>query len=974
MAITASESTGTVTLTIDGREVTAPEGATIWQAAKAAGIDIPVLCHDERFDPVGVCRICVVDVGAPAFAASCVRACESGMQVKTGTPEVERSRAVLTRLLLSDQPARERDPKQTTIGDNELLTLADRYMVSQDDGLPCGSGRGADLSSPVIAVDHDACILCDRCVRACDDIQGNDVIGRSGKGFGTHIAFDLSDPMGASSCVSCGECVAACPTGALTNKPIRNIPIRPRTELDAVDTVCPYCGVGCALTYYVDREQGAIAYAEGREQPGSHARLCVKGRYGWDYAASPQRLTVPLIRREESYPKGALSAEVRGDMAGGGEANDHGVPPGGGGPGGNSQKEKRKGGKRGRKPGGLVDYAEVLPHFREATWEEALDLVARRLSEIYVAGGPGAIAGFGSAKCSNEEAYLFQKLIRTGFHTNNIDHCTRLCHASSVSALFEGIGSGAVSTTYGDVINAEVAIITGSNAPSNHPVASSFFKQARRKGTTIIYVDPRADKMADHADIFCQLKPGTDVAFYNGVMHEVIRLGLTDDAFIASRTSNYEALARTVADYPPERAEQITGVPADLIRRVARVWGEARSGIIYWGMGISQHTTGTDNARCLIAMCGITGNIGKPGAGLHPLRGQNNVQGASDMGLIPMFYPDYAKADDPDVKARFEQAWGASDLDPKKGLTVTEIIGSALKGGVRGMYMLGENPFLSDPNINKVRKALSALEFLVVQDIFLTETAEFADVILPASSYLEKDGTYTNTDRRVQLGRKVLATPGQARVDWEVVQDIANRLGLDWRYETPRDVFEEMVSVIPSYQNLSYDNLGLTGKLYPNPDPERSDGTVVMFTEKFKTDDGLAHLVPAEWLPAKELPDERYPFVLNTGRMLEHWHTGSMTRRSYALDAIAPKALVFIHPDDAARLGLADGELARVSSRRGTIELEAKVSHREAPGNVFIPFHFREAAANLLTIDEIDPFGKIPEFKFCAVQIERADG
>src|SRR5690349_5824102 len=875
-------------------------------------------------------------------------------------------------MLLSDQPARADDAKQAKTGDNELLALADRFGVAQasasQDGLPRASGRGTDVSSPVIAVDHDSCILCDRCVRACDDIQGNDVIGRSGKGYDTRIAFDLNDLMGSTSCVSCGECVAACPTGALTNKPIRNISIRPRAELDAVDTVCPYCGVGCALTYYVDREQNAISFAEGREQPGSHGRLCVKGRYGWDYAASPQRLTVPLIRREESYPKGALSADVRGDMDNGGEANDHGMTNDG------NPRGKRKGGKRGRNPGGLVDYDEGLPHFREATWEEALDLVARRLTEVYADGGPGAIAGFGSAKCSNEEAYLFQKLIRTGFHTNNVDHCTRLCHASSVAALFEGIGSGAVSTTYGDVVNADVAIVTGSNPTANHPVASSFFKQARRNGTTIIYIDPRADKMSDHADIFCQLKPGTDVAFYNGIMHEVIRLGLTDREFITSRTSNYDALAATVADYPPERAEQITGVPADVIRRVARAWGEARAGVIFWGMGISQHTTGTDNARCLIAMCAITGNVGKPGSGLHPLRGQNNVQGASDMGLIPMFYPDYKKADDPDVRSRFEGLWDTPDLDPKRGLTVTEIIGSALKGGVRAMYMMGENPFLSDPNINKIRKALSALEFLVVQDIFLTETAEFADVILPASSYLEKDGTYTNTDRRVQLGRKVLDPPGQARVDWEVVQDIANRIGLGWNYTSARDIFEEMVSVIPSYKNLTYDNLGLTGKLYPNPDPERSDGTVVMFTEKFNTNDGLAHLVPAEWLPARELPNGEYPFVLNTGRMLEHWHTGSMTRRSYALDAIAPKALVFIHPDDAASLGLGDGEMARVSYRRGTIELAVKVSHREARGNCFIPFHFREAAANLLTIDEIDPFGKIPEFKFCAVRIEKAHG
>jgi formate dehydrogenase major subunit len=990
MVIHAPAKAGTVTLTIDGVAVTVPDGTTIWAAAREAGIDIPVLCHDERYDPVGVCRMCVVDVGARAYAAACVRPCEDGMEVKTATPDVERNRATLTELLLADQPARERDPKQTTTGDNELLALADHFGLTGQIDLPAGSGRGADLSNPVIAVDHDACILCDRCVRACDDIQGNDVIGRSGKGYATRIAFDLNDPMGASSCVTCGECVAACPTGALTNKPIRNIPIRPRTELDQVNSVCPYCGVGCALTYHVDRERGAIAFAEGRDQPGSKGRLCVKGRYGWDYAASPQRLTVPLIRRDDAYPKGPLSTDVRGEMNRGEYLDDteeraerrqlsagrnvnatrngrRGNGRTGNGDGGRSEKRRRK-------PGGLVDYDEVLPHFREATWDEALDLVARRLTEIHADGGPGAIAGFGSAKCSNEEAYLFQKLIRTGFHTNNVDHCTRLCHASSVFALFEGIGSGAVSTTYGDVINADVAIVAGSNPTANHPVASSFFKQARRRGTTIIYVDPRADKMADHADIFCQLKPGTDVAFYNGVMHEVIRLGLTDREFIESRTTNYEALAETVRDYPPERAAQITGVDADMIRRVARAWGEAGAGVIFWGMGISQHTTGTDNARCLIAMCAITGNVGRPGSGLHPLRGQNNVQGASDMGLIPMFYPDYKKADDPEVRARFERIWETDNLDPNKGLTVTEIIGSVLKGGVRGMYMLGENPFLSDPNINKVRKALSALDFLVVQDIFLTETAEFADVILPASSYLEKDGTYTNTDRRVQLGRKVLDPPGQARVDWEVVQDIANRIGLGWEYGSPREVFEEIVAVMPNYANLSYDNLGLSGKLYPNPDPEHTDGTVVMFGEKFKTDDGLAHLVPAEWMPAKELPSDEYPVILSTGRLLQHWHTGSMTRRSYALDAISPRPEVYIHPDDAAELGLADGEMARVTSRRGTIVLATRLSYREGRGTCFIPFHFREAAANLLTIDEIDPFGKIPEFKFCAVRIEAAAG
>src|SRR5215211_6650691 len=675
----------TVTCTIDGNEVTVPVGTTIYTAAQSAGIDIPVLCHDERYDPVGVCRVCAVDVGGRVLAAACVRPCEDGMEVKTATAQVEKQRAVLTELLMADQPPVEQDPKETTTGDNMLLELARRYDTGHAERLPQSRGRGLDSSNPVISVNHDACILCDRCVRACDDIQGNDVIGRSGKGYTTRIAFDLNDPMGESTCVTCGECVAACPTGAIVNKPIRDVPIRPRSELRQVDTVCPYCGVGCAISYHVDDERGAISFAEGREQPGSQRRLCVKGRYGWDYAASAQRLTTPLIR--VTYPKAALSSDVRGEG-------------------------------RGRKrPGGIVDYDEVLPHFREASWEEALDVAASSLAAIHAEHGPGAIAGFGSAKCSNEEAYLFQKLIRAGFGTNNVDHCTRLCHASSVAALLEGVGSGAVSTTYGDIVNADVALLAGTNTTANHPVASSFFKQARRRGTKLIVVDPRRERIADHADIFCQIKPGTDVAFYNGVMHEVIRLGLVDRDFIAQRVSNYGELAATVRDYPPERAAQICGVNA---------------GVIYWGMGISQHTTGTDNARCLIAMCSITGHVGKPGTGLHPLRGQNNVQGASDAGLIPMMFPDYQRVDNGSAQEKFRAAWGR-ELDSRPGLTVTEIVGSALKGGVRGMYMMGENPFLSDPNVNKVRKALAALEFLVVQDIFLTETAEFADVVLPAT-------------------------------------------------------------------------------------------------------------------------------------------------------------------------------------------------------------------------------------------------
>ncbi len=927
----------TVALTIDGRPVTAPEGTTIWQAAREAGIEIPALCHDPRLRPVGVCRVCVVDVGERVLAASCVRAVADGMTVATRSEKVERCRKTLTELLLADYPRE--SAREKTTGDDLLLALARRYGLDRErPRLPPGNGRPHDLSSAVIAVDHAACILCDRCIRACDEIQGNDVIGRTGKGYLTRIAFDLDVPMGQSSCVSCGECAAVCPTGALTDKALTG-PLRPPAELESVESVCPYCGVGCAVTVHVDPRKNLIVQVSGRPNPASQGRLCVKGRYGFDYALHPQRLTVPLIRRAEFYPKGALSSEVKGSA-------------------------------REDKPGGVVDYAEVLPAFREATWDEALDLVAGRLRALKEAHGPRALAGFGSAKCSNEEAYLFQKLLRAGLGTNNVDHCTRLCHASSVTALLETIGSGAVTNVFGDVRNADVALVAGSSTTDNHPVAATFIKDAARHGTTLIVVDSRATGISRHAHHFLQIKAGTDVALYNAWMHVLIEEGLVNQDYVKQRTEGFEALRATVERYPPERAAEICGVAAAGIRETARVFGRAKAAIIFWGMGISQHTHGTDNARCLISLALLTGNVGRPGTGLHPLRGQNNVQGASDAGLVPMFYPDYQSVADPAIRRRFEEAWGVR-LDPTSGLTVVEILAAALRKEIRGMYMMGENSFLSDPNINKVRNALAALDFLCVQDIFLTETAEFADVILPATSFFEKTGTYTNTDRRVQIGRKALDPPGQARLDWEIIAEIARRLGYPMAYRDAEQIFAELTALAPSYRGLTYRTLAPHGKLWPCPDPELSDGVQLLFGDGFPTPSGRGKFVPAEYRPAAEVPDPEYPFILNTGRLLEHWHTGSMTRRARALSRLRPEAFCELHPEDLAAAGIQAGAYVTVASRRGSIRLRAHPSTRVAPGTVFIPFHFREAAANALTNDQLDPFSKIPGYKFCAVRIEK---
>jgi formate dehydrogenase major subunit len=829
--------------------------------------------------------------------------------VTSDSPRALHSQKMIVEFLLSDMPERVYKP------DSEL----EQWRRVLDVGKPRFARReqpAADLSHPAMAVNLDACIQCTRCVRACREEQVNDVIGYAYRAAHSSIVFDLHDPMGESTCVACGECVQACPTGALA--PAHDAYLVPIDK--KVASVCPYCGVGCQITYHIHDNE--IVHVEGRDGPANHERLCVKGRFGFDYVSHPHRLTRPLIRRE-----------------GMGKSADF-----------------------------TMDPADPRSVFREATWEEAMSFAARSLATIRDTRGPKALAGFGSAKGSNEEAYLFQKLVRTGFGSNNVDHCTRLCHASSVAALLEGIGSGAVSNPVMDVLKADVVLLIGANPIVNHPVAATWMKNAVKNGTRLILADPRRSELARHATHYLQFKADTDVALLNAMMHTIIEEGLVDEKFVANRTSGFDEIKANVAAFSPETMAQICGVPAQTIRTVARMFATAKAAMILWGMGISQHVHGTDNARCLIALTMLTGQVGRPGTGLHPLRGQNNVQGASDAGLIPMVFPDYQRVDNAAAHEKFEALWGTS-LDPAPGLTVVEIMNAVHAGEIRGMYIMGENPAMSDPDVNHARQALAELEMLVVQDIFLTETAYLADVILPASAFPEKTGTFTNTDRTVQLGRQALAPPGEARKDLDIIVDLGRRLGLDWTYTHPRDVFREMRLAMPSIAGITWERLEQESAVTYPCEHEGDPGEPVVFTERFPTENGRARLVPASLIPAAEQPDRDYPFVLITGRQLEHWHTGSMTRRTEVLDAIEPGPVGSFNPADLAAVGVPAGGAITVESRRGSVTLYARADSGTPRGTVFIPFCYYEAAANMLTNPVLDPFGKIPEFKFCAVRV-----
>ena len=910
---------------INDKKVKAESEESIWAVAKKQGVILPHLCFADKpgYRADGNCRACMVSIeGERVLAASCIRKPTEGMKVYTNDEKSSKSRQMILELLVTDQPEKSdcHDPESHFWKMAEKVNVSEsRFDKRQTTEVPL-----ADNSHVAMAVNLDACIHCNLCVRACREVQSNDVIGMSNRGHSSQVIFDFNDPMGESTCVSCGECVQACPTGALMESSLLDEygkkVVKPERK---VDSLCPYCGVGCQLTYNIKDEK--IVSVDGREGPANHNRLCVKGRFGFDYVHNPQRLTKPLIRKD-------------------------GVP---------------------KNPKERVNPDDPSTHFREATWEEALDLAAKKLVKIRDEDGSRSLAGFGCAKGSNEEAYLFQKLIRAGFKNNNVDHCTRMCHASSVAALMETIGSGAVTAPVSEIKNADVAIIIGARPTQNHPVAATFIKNAiKNNGLKLIIMDPRGQDLSRLAEKSLQFKPGTDVALLNGMINTIIEEGLVDRQYIEKNTEGYLELVEHIKDFTPEEMSKICEISPNEIRETARLFANAKSAMIFWGMGISQHIHGTDNSRCLISLALITGNVGRSGTGLHPLRGQNNVQGASDVGLIPMVLPDYLPISDPKNVEFFNNYW-KTEIDPTPGLTVVEIMEAIYERKIKGLYIMGENPAMSDPNANHARDALAKLDALVVQDIFLTETAYLADIVLPASAFPEKTGTFTNTDRRVQLARKAINPPGEAKQDLWIIQELAKRLGLEWNYNGPDEVYEELRNCMESMKNISWERLVNEGAVTYPCDGEDKPGNEVIFGEGFPTSNKKGKLVPAKLVSPDETPDHNFPLVLTTGRLLEHWHTGSMTARSKVLNTIEPQPYVHISKNEMKKYDFDQDETVELSTRRGKVKVKVRFDKMIPDGMVFLPFCFENAPANLLTNQALDPDGKIPELKYCAAKIQK---
>lgn len=900
-----------VAVTIDCQRIIVPPGTTVLEASRQAGADIPTLCNDPDLKPYGACRLCIVRIeGIRGFPTSCTTPVREGMIVETHSEAIDRARRKIVEMNIANHP--EDCLVCERSNSCELLRLArklnvERTVVDRLRRRPRAS-KPIDISHPALRFDPDKCVLCGKCVRTCHEIAGIGAIDFAFRGDRSQISPFGAKPLSESVCRSCGECVTRCPTGALTARPFRS----PERE---VRTLCPYCGVGCGIVIGI-QNRSIVSVRGDEHNPVNRGGLCVKGRFGIDFVHHPDRLRKPLIRRP-----GILRTEIQN-------------PP--------------------------------LDAFREAEWDEALDRVAAAIEEIRLMHSPDAIGLVSSAKCTNEDNYMVQKLARAVIGTNNVDHCARLCHASTVAAAIESFGSGAMSNSMDDVDHADVVLVIGSNTTECHPILGRKILRAVREGRlALIVADPRAIDLSESARIRIAHLPGTDVALLHGMMRHIVDCGLQNTQFIEQRCEGYETFLKSLEQYSPESVARITGVPVDTIRGAAELFGQAERAMILYGMGITQHITGTDNVKAIANLLLLTGNIGRQGTGFSPLRGQNNVQGACDMGVLPNVYPGYQSVGDPDAQAKFQKAWERPP-NPNPGLTLTDMFQACHEGKIKGMYIVGENPMLSEPDLRHVEEALADLDFLVVQDLFLTETARMADVVLPAASFAEKDGTFTNTERRIQRIHRALDPPGEARGDWEILADVSSRLGYPMKYDGPAAIMEEIASLTPSYGGIRFNRLENGGLQWPCPSLDHP-GTAMLHVERFTCGKGRFHAI--ENIPPAELPSGEYPLLLNTGRILEHWHTGSMSRRATVLNALVPEGCVEIHPEDASRFGLNQGDTVNLESKRGRIQTKVKKTRRTPPGQAFMAFHWNEAPVNMLTNAALDPTAKIPEYKVASIKV-----